>query len=451
MTDAGARMVADRRAWFKFDDQVILFDSTAGGKNSSGGYVYTGGLIDTNLYLEGLRSQEGTSQPVPPNLRDCRYTICPKLQYAAQRALERAHDNAGKLSSSSLQQKEEAAQVEDTNNSNEFVRMSGEPVSYGLTVQLRHTASGKFLTLMRSRANLDTSALKLEVVEGGEENSWWKIMPAYKSKKEGDKVMPNDIVVFVSEKVEKTCVCVSSAEVKAGGLHEYVQRRFEVNANVDGSKLKMIPCAQTPVVLDLDTTTPKTADSLKGGDSITFFHRETESYLMFDKDLGRAPFYKYTPSSKRNDGMDSNGLWKVESDTVEWEGDLVPWAVKGADSTRYRVKHLASNMYLGLDGDSARQFGISPTVNNKNSAVSSINNNNGSGRDSSLSQPGSPGGTRSLKLRMTTDYCDPDVCTIWTFHPFEKVCWSALFACLNCLPVSTVCLPQLFALSQLTL
>ena len=111
-------MVADRRAWFKFDDQVILFDSSAGGKGASGGFVYAGGLIDTNLYLETLNSQEGTSQPVPPNLRDCRFNICPKLQYAAQRALERSHDNAGKVSGNSMAQKEEAAHLEDTNNMN---------------------------------------------------------------------------------------------------------------------------------------------------------------------------------------------------------------------------------------------------------------------------------------------------------------------------------------------
>ena len=100
-------------------------------------------------------------------------------------------------------------------------------------------------------------------------------------------MQPNDVVVLVSDKVEKTFLSVSHMPAlnragQAQALHAYVQQRLEVNANAEGTKIKLIPCAQAPTVLELDTHLPKTVDTLKGGDAITFFHRETESYLVFD-------------------------------------------------------------------------------------------------------------------------------------------------------------------------
>jgi hypothetical protein len=166
---------------------------------------------------------------------------------------------------------------ENLANINEQLRMAGEPLSYGCTVQLRHSSSGKYLTLMRTRAERDTTALKMEADESGGEGSYWRLLPAYKSKREGDKVMPNDVVLLVSEKMEKTFLSVSALgqrhprdtakdRVTAQSLHTYVQERLEVNANHEPTRVKLIPCAQTASVLELDTSLPKAQERLKGGE-----------------------------------------------------------------------------------------------------------------------------------------------------------------------------------------
>ena len=60
-------------------------------------------------------------------------------------------------------------------NSQELERLVGQPVLYGKIVQLRHPASGLFLTVKRTAASVDRGALRL-VLSSGHNASWFQIV-----------------------------------------------------------------------------------------------------------------------------------------------------------------------------------------------------------------------------------------------------------------------------------
>lgn len=65
-------------------------------------------------------------------------------------------------------------------NEEEFVSTVGEVMIYGNVAQLRHMATGKFVTIRRTAAEVERGALQVVLEEGGMEGSWFQVFSGYR-------------------------------------------------------------------------------------------------------------------------------------------------------------------------------------------------------------------------------------------------------------------------------
>lgn len=65
-------------------------------------------------------------------------------------------------------------------NEDEFLSVVGEAIIYGQVVQLRHMASGKFVTIRRTAAEVERGALQVVLEDGGMEGSWFQVFSGYR-------------------------------------------------------------------------------------------------------------------------------------------------------------------------------------------------------------------------------------------------------------------------------
>jgi hypothetical protein len=84
-----------------------------------------------------------------------------------------------------------------------FMRLkSGNNVSFGDIIQLRHVKSGKFVSVIQNQvANVERENSKVQLVSYGSQLSWLQVLPRYKIDKEGDKIAANsEILMKIAEK-----------------------------------------------------------------------------------------------------------------------------------------------------------------------------------------------------------------------------------------------------------
>ena len=72
----------------------------------------------------------------------------------------------GRSASGSLQQRRQACREERRINETEFLTKRGEAIRYGSTVQLLHVASGRFVSVARTKAATEV-AMKVSVADVG--------------------------------------------------------------------------------------------------------------------------------------------------------------------------------------------------------------------------------------------------------------------------------------------
>lgn len=106
----------------------------------------------------------------PPNRNDCVFQVTQKFQYTEQAALEkllRRERRAPPDSTSPAEWADKRSQLkaaagrERDANWGALRRRTGDAVSYGDTIQLRHVASGRFLTIQRTAAQLERGSLRV--------------------------------------------------------------------------------------------------------------------------------------------------------------------------------------------------------------------------------------------------------------------------------------------------
>ena len=73
----------------------------------------------------------------------------------------------------------------------------GEAIGYGTDIQLMHLDSGAFLQISKRSAEIQKDNLMIELTHDPSPNRvTFSIMPGYKYRQEGDKVIYGDHVVF---------------------------------------------------------------------------------------------------------------------------------------------------------------------------------------------------------------------------------------------------------------
>ena len=184
---------------------------------------------------------------MPPNLRDIAFEVIPKFHFDARTAYEHELDKAqGALDRAkggglwdSIHSLMDCAQTEpadienlpkgvnlaslrlsrsrivDENKANEAeeVRLRGEPVCFGAACMLRHDSSKSFLSVQRKRADYDVQALKVCLVAAGDDGGVFSFLPAYKSKRVGERLLWMDIACIHSNQCNVSLhasTCLSS-------------------------------------------------------------------------------------------------------------------------------------------------------------------------------------------------------------------------------------------------
>ena len=109
---------------------------------------------------------------------------------------EYSEKKAASVGGKEIAQLQEIADAEQEDNKLEFRRRQGDRVPYGQTIQLFHVASQRFVRISTSTTSRrEPSQLKVDLSEEITRASWFRIMPRFKVRTEGDPIRMEDLVL----------------------------------------------------------------------------------------------------------------------------------------------------------------------------------------------------------------------------------------------------------------
>ncbi|KAK3267824.1 hypothetical protein CYMTET_23645 [Cymbomonas tetramitiformis] len=323
----------------------------------------------------------------------------------------------------------------------ELKRLEGAEVLFGDTIQLCHRRSGKFLSFNKSvSSQLDSQCVSIQLVEHGSAATWFSIEPGFKTKVLGQLVNFEDVISFRSVCARWGMLHVSKIPPEVHGkMHG---EHFELNCAMDASRFRIHLFAlsnamQTmlcrtefqmkqgaAVRLSLGAHMMRRAyskvldrfgsaeDSLVCSSSVVQInHRESGSTLMCTR-TSQGTYkvrFEAEKESSANKLASSNSFWTLECTEPIEGGSLL------RQHSIYRIKHVASNMYLvpSLTGS----FIEAETSEPENSAKAVPGGAKGKGWLKVLDKLHSTGTVKSLPVSVTSHY--EHNATRWRLHPFQ--------------------------------
>lgn len=198
-----------------------------------------------------------------------------------------------------------------------------EPFVFGSSAQLRHVATDRLVCVSRIRGEHGKPSFAVELTDNAEDpGTMFRVMPRYKIRQEGEKILEGDHVVFLNEQCKVFLYLDAS------------QSRIVGSVSPDTFSFKLYRA-----VTDTSDTV------LFNGRSILLFHKEQESFLTF---RNRQPSFLHptirdsTYNIAKLD-FSTNSFWMIESRNPT-EG----CAVRPSPDV-CRLKHVASGLYLSVD------------------------------------------------------------------------------------------------------
>ena len=183
-----------------YGDQILLVED-------DGGVLWADGHVERHVCLNRRASER------PTDLAQAVFELCHRRSYTAHealveslRSLENREGSINVLDETQdgtnrrIPKLAARAQDEDEANEKESELITGEPVVYGSTIQLRHVASGQWLTL--------SADFRLVLDQRGSAWSWFCLTSAYKQRCEGDCTMFGD-TVCIQVRVTSSCSWLS--------------------------------------------------------------------------------------------------------------------------------------------------------------------------------------------------------------------------------------------------
>jgi len=92
-------------------------------------------------------------------------------------------------------------QDEEDTNKKLVERRIGEYVQYGSEIQLFHIDSDSYLCAKKTCAEIEKTCNRVELIEKPSPAIYFKILPRYKFRQEGDKIKYDDQVIFLNVKI----------------------------------------------------------------------------------------------------------------------------------------------------------------------------------------------------------------------------------------------------------
>ncbi|XP_021948195.1 inositol 1,4,5-trisphosphate receptor [Folsomia candida] len=315
-----------------FGDVVSIF-----GEGSVTGFLstlgYSLGSVDDRCVI---CPSHGTLQNPPKKFRDCLFKMCPAMRYSAQQ--QYLHASRSNITNRTpeeailMKSLHHAAELEKDQNAKDTCKKVGITLKYGTSVQLLHMKSNKYLTVnKRIPAKSDKLAMRVYLDRSGNEYSWFQIIPSFKHRSLGDPVVAGDEVILTA--VGSTQQCLHASDVclpDNPGSHEV---NFSSNKKAWSLVLFLNYAENIPGIL-------------KGGDVVRLFHVDEEKFLTLDAyENHQHVFLRTTQRAAATSATSSKALWEVE---VMQDDPCMSGA--GYWSSIYRLKHMATGLYMACDG-----------------------------------------------------------------------------------------------------
>jgi len=324
----------------KYGDVVLLNDFVSKGFLTARRQKLCQMMIEVNDFdrsAVGAPSYDDNPHPRPPESADCCFRVVPKLAYSKLNAFTKSVRGIKDPMAPEvvLSPNQQAAllkmQEEAVENARLQAKMRGSPVIYGSTIQLYHERTGTYVTLLKERADMDTSKLKVALDDEGNKNSWFQFNPGYKTGKMGETVQYPSVCCLTSTKNDVNIHVSSSSEASTGikPAHFFVTSVLEVNAFVQGTVFRVLPYRlnRDPEIRELE---------MSSGESFTLYHAETDGFLVCEN--GRCFFKRKNEDTDRS--LDSSALWTCEGSSAMYGGEHL-------NSTMvYRLQHVISGQCL---------------------------------------------------------------------------------------------------------
>ena len=256
--------------------------------------------------------------------------------------------------------------IDNENNEREQKRQYGKPLMFGDNVQLKHKYTDEFVTFDASETSLlEYNTMRVTLQPNSDRSCFFRLMPKFKVRAEGDHVMPGDQVVFISDAANGYSITRTRKSI---GDHddERTDRTVAVRFQEDIGSYEVCLAAESKGWV-IDTYTAAESDChlrIHGGDFIQLEDRELDGHLSaakmitpthsHDKTTLKAGNPEGTFAAFLNKGVDADGglmhesasYWQIELYNHKERGDAIEY-----DHQEFLLRHADTGAYLAVDGN----------------------------------------------------------------------------------------------------
>lgn len=247
---------------------------------------------------------------------------------------------ANVLTRSCLFRIENARKVNGEIEDSELSMALGKSLTYGERVQLRHWHSKGFLSVNPHNIALEVGCLEIYISDGGNEDSWFEILPVNKLKKPGEVIKYSDSL-YLKCSFEKSGYFLHFSQM---GLENF-ESKTEINACGNSSSWKLKKYMNSDLMESGRAYVPT-------GDSFRIFHKISEGYLSVSESfiITDEESYQSAPELSlfvQKGNKSSNSLWELQRLTA-FVGGIARW------EEDFRIKHLATGQFLAKENNTLR-------------------------------------------------------------------------------------------------
>ncbi|XP_065834186.1 inositol 1,4,5-trisphosphate receptor type 3-like isoform X2 [Oscarella lobularis] len=248
-----------------------------------------------------------------------------------------------------LVQAEKKYVAEKDDNEQEQNRQRGRHLEYGQVVELLHTYTNQFLSVSTTATSqLEPSNMQMKLSSFGIKQSRFKVLPRYKVRSIGDKVMIGDQVQLESVKSEGQFLHCSRF------LYRDKKSIEGPISTEEGSKELNLSATQSALTIMSHYSPQKDnpSNAVKAGSIIRLFHREVEAYLVAEGSFIEAEPVENVHLRLRPADQDrprslfpstsAITYWQIELEKSSVTGEIIKW------EQRCRLRHVCTRKYLCL-------------------------------------------------------------------------------------------------------